>query len=65
MSLFDQLSDKNLPPVTIKHPIKKVTITPNGCGEATNTVKDVKGRIRAATILRAKIISSRTHLMGG
>ena len=39
-------------------------MTPNGCGAATNTVKDVKGRNRAATIMQAMIISLRTHLLG-
>ena len=39
-------------------------MTPNGCGAATNTIKDVKCRIRMATILQAMIISSITHLLG-
>ena len=39
-------------------------MTPNGCGAATNTVKDVKDSIREAKILRAMKSSSRTHLLG-
>ena len=50
--------------MTIKQSRKKVTMTPNGCGAAKNTVKDGEVRIRAATILRAMKSYSRTHPLG-
>ena len=39
-------------------------MTPNECGASRNNLKYFKGRIRAATILQAMTISSRTHLPG-
>ena len=50
--------------MAINQPIKQVTMTPNGFGTATKTVKDGGERIREAIILLALEIFSKTHLLG-
>ena len=63
MSLFDQLGEKT-PTSYHKTSNNKVTMKPHGCGASTNTVNYFNGRIRAATILQAMKISSRTQITG-